>query len=48
MSYSHIRYIAYHLPTVGYGTNGLIDYSQPAGLLLDYTNRKLFFPITRI
>ncbi len=43
MSYSHIRYIAYHLPTIGFGTSGVVEYSLPAGLLLDHSDQKKIF-----
>ena len=42
MSYSHIRYIAYHLPTIGLTPQG-VEYSLPAGLLLDYQEQQTIF-----
>ncbi|MDD7805450.1 MAG: hypothetical protein PUP46_07805 [Endozoicomonas sp. (ex Botrylloides leachii)] len=43
MSYSHIRYIAYHLPTIGYSNTGGVQYSLPAGLLLNSQEQQTIF-----
>ena len=43
MSYSHLRYIAYHLPTIGFRKGGGVEYGLSAGSLLDHGDQKEIF-----
>lgn len=43
MSYSHIRFIAYHLPTIGFSKGGNVEYGLSAGPLLDHGDQKKIF-----